>query len=83
MSRVQLAPIKLVVSCIVLGLAASACASPGKSETELSQEQVCLSHFENDPVERDRCMLNPRVRGDTVPDVRPMDLPVRTGQIGD
>jgi len=66
-----------------LGLAAAACATPGKPETELTQEQVCLSHFENDPVERDRCMLNANVRGDTVPDVRPMDLPIRTGQMGD
>ena len=66
-----------------LGLAAAACATPGKPETELTQEQVCLSHFENDPVERDRCMLNANVRGDTVLDVRPMDLPIRTGQMGD
>ena len=66
-----------------LALAAAACATPGKPETELTQEQVCLSHFENDPVERDRCMLNANVRGDTVPDVRPMDLPIRTGQMGD
>lgn len=71
----------LIVS--ILGLAAAACATPGKPEAELSQEQVCLSHFENDPVERDRCMLNANVRSDTVPDVRPMDLPIRTGQIGD
>lgn len=78
MGRVQLA-----LPCIVLGLCLAACASPGKSEAELSQEQVCLSHFENDPAERDRCMLDPRVRGDTVPDVRPMDLPLRTGQLGD
>ncbi len=78
MGRVQ-----LVLSCIVLGLGVSACSMPGKPESELSQEQVCLAHFENDPVERDRCRLDAAVRGDTVPDVRPMDLPLRTGQIGD
>ena len=78
MGRVQ-----LVFASIVLALCASACATPGKAEAELSQEQVCLAHFENDPVERDRCMLDARVRGDTVPDVRPLDLPLRTGQIGD
>lgn len=78
MSRVRLA-----VSCIGLALAVSACSTPGKPETELSQEQVCLSHFENDPVERDRCVLDATVRNDTVPDVRPMDLPVRSGTLGD
>ncbi len=78
MGRVQ-----LVFSCTMLALAASACATPGKPENDLSQERVCLSHFENDPVERDRCMLDASVRSDTVPDVRPMDLPLRTGQIGD
>jgi hypothetical protein len=74
---------QFVLPCIILGLGLAACASPGKPEAELSQEQVCLAHFENDPVERDRCMLDPHVRSDTVPDVRPMDLPLRTGQIGD
>lgn len=78
MSRVRFA-----VSTLGLALALAACSTPGKAETELSQEQVCLSHFENDPVERDRCMLDARVRNDTVPDVRPMDLPIRSGQIGD
>ena len=78
MSRVRLA-----ASCIILALAAAACSTPGKPENELSQEQVCLSHFENDPVERDRCMVDSHVRNDTVPDVRPMDLPVRSGQLGD
>jgi hypothetical protein len=67
----------------LMGLAVAACATPGRPDSELSQEQVCLSHFENDPVERDRCMLDASVRSDTVPDVRPMDLPIRTGQMGD
>lgn len=78
MSRVRFA-----VSTIVLALALAACSTPGKPENELTQQQVCLSHFENDPVERDRCMLDASVRGDTVPDVRPMDLPIRNGQLGD
>jgi hypothetical protein len=63
-------------------LLASACAS-SKPAQELSQEAVCLSHFENDPVERDRCRQSAATRGDTVPDVRPQDLPVRTGGLRD
>ena len=66
-----------------LALATAACTTPGKPEAELSQEQVCLSHFENDPVERDRCLVNASSRSDTVPDVRPLDLPIRSGQMGD
>jgi hypothetical protein len=73
----------LAVPCIAMGLVASGCASSGKPETELSQETVCLSHFENDPVERDRCRLDASVRGDTVPDVTPQQLPIRTGQPSD
>jgi hypothetical protein len=60
----------------------SACAS-GKPAQELSLEAVCLQHFENDPVERDRCRQSAATRSDTVPDVRPQDLPVRSGQFGD
>jgi hypothetical protein len=62
---------------------AAGCANTGLPETELSQEQVCLAHFENDPVERDRCRLDPKVRGETPPDVAPLELPIRTGQMGD
>ena len=75
--------IRFALPALLLALAASACATPGKPETELTQEQVCLAHFENDPVERDRCLSMPPSRSDTAPDVRPMDLPIRTGQIGD
>lgn len=74
---------RLALSCIGLGLGLAACSTPGKPEAQLSQEQVCLSHNENDPVERARCTVDASVRNDTPPDVRPMDLPVRTGQIGD
>lgn len=65
-----------------LALLVTACAS-GKPTQELSQEAVCLSHFENDPVERDRCRQSAKTRSDTVPDVRPQDLPVRTGGLSD
>lgn len=75
--------IRLVLAVAPLAILATACSTPGKPEAQLSQEQVCLAHFENDPVERDRCRLDAAVRGDTVPDVRPMDLPIRSGQIGD
>lgn len=73
---------KTALACLAV-LALSACVSDDGLETELTQEQVCLAHFENDPVERDRCRLDARVRGDTVPDVAPMQLPIRTGQMGD
>jgi hypothetical protein len=73
---------RLLLAAPAFALLASACAS-GKPAQELSQEAVCLQHFENDPVERDRCRQSAATRGDTVPDVRPQDLPVRTGQISD
>ncbi len=72
----------LAMPCLAIGLAMSACASGGRP-AELTQQQVCLAHFENDPVERDRCRQDASVRGDTPPDVSPHDLPIRTGQIGD
>jgi hypothetical protein len=50
---------------------------------DLSLEAVCLQHFENDPVERDRCRQSAATRSGTVPDVSPKDLPVRTGQRSD
>lgn len=75
--------IALVVPCLALTLAAAACQTPGAPENELTQQQVCVAHNENDPAQRDRCMVNAASRGDTPPDVRPLDLPVRTGQIGD
>lgn len=78
MSRLFLAAPILGATC--LALMAGACAS-GKPPAELSQEAVCLQHFENDPVERDRCRQSAATRSDTVPDVRPQDLPIRTGGI--
>jgi hypothetical protein len=71
-----------ILALPALALLVSACAS-GKPTQELSQEAVCLSHFENDPVERDRCRQSAKTRNDTVPDVRPQDLPVRTGGLSD
>jgi hypothetical protein len=75
----------LVRPVLVLGLAVStlslgACFS---SSTELTQQAACEFHNQNDPVERDRCRLPPDARNGTVPDVRPQDLPVRTGQPSD
>jgi hypothetical protein len=67
-----------ILALSVMALLASACAA-GNPTQELSQEAACLQHFENDPVGRDRCRQSARTRGDTVPDVRPQDLPVRTG----
>ena len=66
----------LALTCLASGFVLSGCMS---SATELSQRQACEFHNENDPVELDRCRQPSNNRGDTVPDVRPQDLPVRTG----
>ena len=75
----------LARSILAMGLAASALSLSAcfSSSTELTQEQACEFHNQNDPVERDRCRLPPGSRNGTVPDVRPQDLPVRTGQPSD
>lgn len=70
------------LACLAMALA-SACTTPDGREPQLTQEQVCLAHNENDPAQRDRCLVDASVRSDTVPDVRPMDLPIRNGQMGD
>lgn len=72
----------LAAPCIALGLLAGGCAA-AKPTQELSLEAVCLQHFENDPVERDRCRLSGENRRDSVPDVEPQQLPIRTGQLSD
>jgi len=61
----------------LLGLAA-ACATPAVPP-ELTEQQVCLSHFENDPVEQARCRLDPALRSGTPPDADPRQLPLDTG----
>jgi hypothetical protein len=71
----------LAAPCIALGFLASGCIS--KPAQELSLEQVCLQHFENDPVERDRCRLEAENRTGSVPDLQPQQLPVRTKGPGD
>jgi|GEM_PF-1284285 len=75
-------------ACLILllplcGLAAAGCVAPGMNEIELTPEQACLAHFQNDPVEQDRCRLDARSRSGTVPDVPPMKLPIRSGTMGD
>jgi len=72
----------LAAPCIALGLIAGGCAA-AKPAQELSLEAVCLQHFENDPVERDRCRLSAANRNDSVPDVEPQQLPIRSGQVSD
>jgi hypothetical protein len=71
---------RLILGLGALALSLAACASPA---TELSQRQACEFHNQNDPVERDRCRQPANNRSDTVPDVRPQDLPVRSGQPSD
>lgn len=73
---------RLILAAASLTCLTGACAS-SKPAQDLSLEAVCLQHFENDPVERDRCKLSAENRGGTVPDVRPRDLPVRSGQPSD
>ncbi len=63
----------------VLALAGlSACATPAMPP-QLTEEQVCLSHFENDPTEQTRCRLDAGVRSGTPPDADPRQLPLDTG----
>ena len=69
----------LAVPAAMLGLAA--CTTPNGQPVELSQEAACLAHFENDPVERDRCRLDAAVRHDSVPDVSPQQLPIKTDEL--
>lgn len=71
---------RFLLAAPFLALAVGACASD-RPPAELSLEAVCLQHFENDPVERDRCHQPASTRNDSVPDVRPQDLPIRTGEI--
>jgi hypothetical protein len=75
-------PLFLAATAMALGPAACMSAS-GTKPPELSQEQVCLQHFEHDPAQRARCTVDAAARSDTPPDVRPLDLPVRNGQLGD
>ncbi len=75
----RLSPAALLLA-LPFGLAG--CASPTGPQ-ELSLEAACLNHFENDPLGRDRCRMSGETRGDTVPDVRPQDLPIRTDGPGD
>jgi hypothetical protein len=70
---------RLILATAIASLA-GACATERPAQ-ELSLEAVCLQHFENDPVERDRCRLAAENQAGTVPDVRPQDLPIRSGQI--
>ncbi|MBI1361318.1 MAG: hypothetical protein GC155_13660 [Alphaproteobacteria bacterium] len=57
------------------------CASnPDKPPPELSNEQVCLDHFDRDPVERDRCHQTVEQRRAGTTDLDPHQLPVKTDE---
>lgn len=71
-------PILLVAAFAALAGAGCA-ANPDKPPAELTDEQVCMKHFENDPVERDRCHLTGEQRQGRPQDLDPHQLPVRTG----
>lgn len=75
----RLRPIALVAA----GLLALAACATGGPPPQLTEQQVCLQHHENNPVERERCYQSPELRRGTPPDTRPQDLPVRSGQISD
>jgi hypothetical protein len=74
---------KRLILATVLGaglMALTACATP--TNAKLTDEQICRNHYENDPVERDRCSLDPGRRDGSPPQARPQDLPIRTDQPG-
>lgn len=70
------APAAVAAMLLLAGLVG--CATPAMPP-ELSDEQVCLSHFENDPVEQSRCRLDAGLRDGTPPDADPRQLPLDTG----
>ena len=77
-------PMKFLLALAALASAACAAnpanpANPAKPPAELTDEQVCLKHFEHDPVERDRCHLSGEQRQGRPQDLDPHQLPVRTG----
>ena len=62
-------------------LALAACADQTgmrKPPVELSDEQVCLQHFEHDPVERDRCHKSGEDRRGPPDDADAHQLPIKT-----
>jgi hypothetical protein len=70
----------IVLIAAFAALAGAGCAStPDKKPPELTDEQVCLAHFKDDPVERDRCHLTGEQRQGRPQDLDPHQLPVRTG----
>jgi len=71
----------LVAPCLGFALLA-ACVSASPA-SDISTEQACLQHYEHDPIGRDRCRLPPENQSGSVPDVRPQDLPIRTGAPSD
>lgn len=79
MMKPRLGRVALAFGALLL---ASAC-QVGPETVELTDQQVCLDHFKNNPVERDRCLLPPELRSGSVPDARPQDLPVRSGQLSE
>ena len=66
---------RLIFLAPCFGLLAAACVSATPAD-DISTEQACLQHYQNDPIGRDRCRLPPESRSGTVPDARPQDLPL-------
>jgi hypothetical protein len=66
-----------LTAAVLIGLL-GACATPAVPP-QLTDEQVCLSHFENDPLEQARCRLDAGLRSGTPPDADPRQLPYDTG----
>lgn len=61
-----------------LGLLA-ACTTAAGNPVELTQREVCMNTYKDDPLVRDQCLKSSTRQG-SPDDMRPQDLPIRTGQ---
>ena len=68
--------------CLTVAMGGAGCVAIDP-ERELTTEQVCLQHHENDPAEQERCRMGSSTRGGPPPDSRPQDLPIRSGNPSD
>ena len=62
---VRMTPLALAAAGLA-ALALSGCADG--PPRELSERQVCLSHFDHDPVEQERCRQDPELRKGAPPE---------------
>ncbi len=74
------ARIAAVTAVAALGALAGCASNPDKRPPQLSNEQVCVGHFDRDPVERDRCHQTAEQRRAGTTELDPHQLPVDTDQ---